>query len=48
MAKGQFGDDHAGLAMDLISYMIITEHNSALNYPDYAYLHLLFNPEAYI
>lgn len=46
--RSQFGDDHAGLAMDLISYMIITEHNSAQHYPDYAYSHPLFTPKGHI
>ena len=46
--RSQFGDDHAGLAMDLISYMIITENNSAQHYPDYAYSHPLFTPEGHI
>lgn len=46
--RGQFGEDHAGLAMDLISNMIVTEHNSAQHYPDYTYSHPLFTPKGHI
>jgi len=43
--RGRFGDKDGGLIMDLASYLIITETNSAQHYPSYAYNHALFTPD---
>ncbi len=42
MLSKQFGPD-TGLILDIASYLIITEENTAQHYPNYAFNHVLFS-----
>ena len=42
-----YGDERGtGLFLDLAAYYLTTENNAGQYYPDYAYNHPLFTPEA--
>lgn len=43
-----FGDSSALLTLDIASYLIVTEGNQALNYPSYAWEHVLFTKNMHI